>query len=149
MLQVAAHESSLEAVQQQPSLARYAAHWGRIGDFGWVAELDQIAIGAVWLRLWTEADHGFGYLDATIPELAIAVLPPYQGQGVGTQLLNTLLAGSSKTFPAISLNVRSDNPAVLLYERLGFVKVDGTEVKNRTGGISFNMVYQFTTSRIA
>lgn len=88
MLQVAAHESSLEVVQQQPFLARYAAHWGRVGDCGWVAELDQRAMGAVWLRLWTEADQGFGYLDATIPALAIAVLPPYQGQGIGTQLLN-------------------------------------------------------------
>jgi GNAT superfamily N-acetyltransferase len=140
MLQVAAHESSLEAVRHQPCLARYVTGWGRAGDLGWVAEIDHTAIGAAWVRLWSGSDQGFGCIDAATPELAIAVLPPYQGQGIGTQLLKQVLASSKKTGAAVSLSVRSDNPAVRLYERLGFVRVDGSAIVNRTGGTSFNML---------
>ncbi len=75
MLRHAAHELSLEAMQKQPYLTRYAVDWGRVGDLGYVAEMDGTAIGAVWLRLWLAADQGFGYVRDDIPELAMAVLP--------------------------------------------------------------------------
>ena len=112
MLVYAAHEPSLESVQTQPNLAQYAANWGRKGDMGYVALLDQLPIGAAWLRLWLSENKGFGYLDDSIPELAIAVLPEYRDRGIGTQLLNKLLEEAQNHFPAISLSVRSNNPAV-------------------------------------
>ena len=46
-------------------------------------------------------------------------------------------------FSAVSLNVRADNSAVRLYERAGFVRVPGSEIVNRTGGVSFNMMQEF------
>ena len=142
MLRYAAHKPSLESVQKQPSLARYASGWGRVGDFGCVAESNTVAMGAAWLRLWEE-EKGFGHVSDAIPELAIAVLPDYRGQGIGTQLLMQVLEVAKGHFGAVSLSVRADNPVVRLYERSGFIKVSGSEIVNRTGEVSFNMVCDF------
>jgi GNAT superfamily N-acetyltransferase len=143
MLQYASHELSLESVQKQPCLARYASGWGRVGDFGCVASRDTVSIGAAWLRSWLEEDKGFGHINDEIPELAMAVLPDYRSQGVGTQLLMQVLEVARDCFPAVSLNVRANNPVVRLHERAGFIKVPKSEVVNRTGGISFNMMCKF------
>lgn len=140
MLMYAAHENSRQSIQNQPSLARYVQDWGRVGDLGFVACMDEVSIGAVWLRLWSGSDRGFGYLDDTIPELAIAVLPEYRGQGVGTKLLKQMITTASNTFPAICLSVRGDNPAISLYQRVGFLAVEGSEAINRVSGVSFNML---------
>jgi ribosomal protein S18 acetylase RimI-like enzyme len=143
MLMYAAHESSLESVQTQPTLTRYALDWGRSGDLGVVAELAEQAIGAAWLRLWS-VDRGFGYIEDAIPELAMAVAPNYRGQGIGTQLLDQLLTSAQTFYPAVSLSVRASNPALSLYQRTEFLKVTGSEVVNRTGGVSFTMLYRFS-----
>ncbi len=143
MLQYAAHEPSLESVQGQPYLARYASGWGRAGDSGYVAIRDAAAIGAAWLRLWSEDDKGFGYVSDHIPELAMAVVPECRGHGIGTQLLMQVLDHANDRFPAVSLNVRADTGVVRLYERAGFIRVPGSEMSNRTGGVSFNMVHKF------
>ena len=143
MLMHAAHEPSLEAVQTQPDLVRYAADWGKQGDMGYVALLNQTPIGATWLRLWLGEKKGYGYVDDAIPELGIAVLPKHRSQGVGTQLLHRLLAEARIVFPGVSLSVRSGNPAVRLYQRFGFVKVEASDIPNRVGGNSFTMVYRF------
>ncbi|MGD1859010.1 MAG: GNAT family N-acetyltransferase [Leptolyngbyaceae cyanobacterium] len=139
MLQYAAHESSLEALQH-PLLARYAVGWGRPGDVGYGAWQAATPIGAAWLRLWSGDNKGFGYIDDDIPELSIGVAPDYRGQGVGTRLLNELLADAKGRFSAVSLSVRGDNPAVHLYSRVGFVPVGGSAVLNRIGSESFNMI---------
>lgn len=139
MLQYAAQESSLEALQH-PLLAHYAAGWGRSGDMGYGAWHEATPIGAAWLRLWSEEDKGFGYIHDDIPELSIGVAPEYRGQGIGTRLLTQLLNAAKGNFPAVSLSVRGDNPAVHLYTRIGFVPVSGSEVLNRTGSESFNMI---------
>ena len=143
MLMYAAHEPSIEVVQKQPSLSRYAIDWGRMGDMGSVALNGKQPIGATWLRLWLE-DKGFGYIDGSIPELAVAVVPEYRGKGIGTKLLLQVLELAQSVYPAVSLNVRANNPAINLYQRVGFIKVEGSEVMNRTGGISFNMICKFS-----
>jgi ribosomal protein S18 acetylase RimI-like enzyme len=79
-----------------------------------------------------------------IPELAIAVLPADRNRGIGTKLLMQIIAVAGEIFPAISLSVRSHSRAISLYERVGFVKVDGSEIVNRTGGSSFNMIYKYS-----
>ena len=148
MLMYAAHEPSLDAVKAQPCLTPYAQDWGRPGDMGFVAFIDAapnaMSIGAAWLRLWSGENRGFVYLDAAIPELAMAVLPDYRGQGVGTQLLSQVLETAQASFSAVCLSVRAENPVVRLYQRAGFVKIEGSAIANRTGGISFNMVKQFS-----
>ena len=143
MLRYASHESSVKSVRQQPALARYASGWGKIGDLGCVAEQDTVPIGMAWLRLWQGEDKGYGYIDNRIPELAIAVLPDYRGQGIGTHLLKQVLAIAKDRFRAVSLSVRADNPVVRLYERSGFIKVPESKTVNRTGTVSFTMVHEF------
>jgi ribosomal protein S18 acetylase RimI-like enzyme len=144
MLVYAAQQRSLQDVQKQDYLARYAANWGRRGDMGFVAKTEVGSIGAAWIRLWLNDDRGFGYIDDSIPELAIAVLPEYRGGGIGTQLLMKVLASAQDIYPGISLSVRADNPVVKLYQRAGFIKVDGTETMVEGVVSSFNMVHKFT-----
>ena len=122
MLYVAAHmaeegESTVEAVVNHPLITKYVKHWRRAGDMGFVATLNSSQpIGAAWLRLLTGDEKGFGWIDDSIPELAIAVLPEYTNQGVGTQLLAHVLSAAKASYPAVSLSVRSSNPALHLYE---------------------------------
>ncbi len=88
--------------------------------------LTEKPVGAVWLRLLTRNNKGYGYVDDDTPELGIAVFPEYRGQGIGTQLLTHLLespCGQS----SISLSVSLDNPAVSLYERFGFEVVSRSD----------------------
>jgi ribosomal protein S18 acetylase RimI-like enzyme len=146
MLYEAAHmaeegESTVQAVVNHPLIAKYVNNWGRANDLGFVAiELnDNQPVGAAWLRLFTGDDKGFGWIDHTIPELAIAVLPGYTNQGVGTQLLARLLSAAKASYRSVSLSVRSSNRALSLYERSGFKIIEGSETINRTGGTSFTM----------
>ncbi|MEL6816516.1 MAG: N-acetyltransferase [Cyanobacteria bacterium J06598_3] len=150
MLMHAAHESSVAAVKENPALARYVKGWMRPGDVGMIAEQAGHAIGAAWLRL-SAADRpdnkGYGYVADTIPELAIAVSPDARSLGVGTNLLAEMMARAQKQFPAVSLSVRADNPALALYQRVGFTAVAGSEVTNRAGSVSFTMVRTFIQKR--
>jgi ribosomal protein S18 acetylase RimI-like enzyme len=147
MLMYAAHESSIATVQTHPDLFKYVKDWGRNGDLGFVAIDSNLSnesyIGAAWLRLFSTENRGFGYINDDIPELAIAVLPEYQGQGIGTKLLGQIIDVAGSLYPAISLSVRDNNPAIDLYQRLGFVKIENQEFVNRTGGISLNMIYKY------
>ena len=51
----------------------------------------------------------------------IELLPAYQGQGIGTYLIKTLLDEARQKGLVLTLQVLKVNPARRLYERLGFV----------------------------
>jgi ribosomal protein S18 acetylase RimI-like enzyme len=112
-------------VVQSPALARYVRRWGRDHDLGAVAlhPTQGEPMGAAWLRLWAPDERGYGYCDAETPELSMAVLPAYRGQGVGGRLLDYLLRAADERHRAVSLSVSADNPALRLYRRFGFVVV--------------------------
>ena len=60
-----------------PDIWCYAAEWMiQPCDAGFAAEVDNKPVGAVWLRCWTGEQKGYGYVDASTPELTIALLPP-------------------------------------------------------------------------
>jgi len=50
----------------------------------------------------------------------LELLPTYQGQGIGTQLLKTLIDEAHQKRIPLTLQVLKVNPARRLYERLGF-----------------------------
>jgi ribosomal protein S18 acetylase RimI-like enzyme len=112
-------------VVHHPELARYVRHWGREHDLGVVAlhPARGEPIGAAWLRLWAADGRGYGYVDADTPELSLAVVPDYRGQGVGTRLLECLLRAADERHGAVSLSVSASNPALRLYRRFGFAVV--------------------------
>ncbi|MBD2211548.1 GNAT family N-acetyltransferase [Nostoc linckia FACHB-104] len=150
MLYEAAHLAeegnlTVEDLMHHPDLAKYVKNWHDKNDMGYVAALipSYQPVGAAWLRLLTEENKGYGYVDDQTPELAIAVLPEYRNQGIGTQLLHHLLAIAPAYYPSISLSIRSSNPALNLYQRLGWQVVEGTEIINRVGGTSFIMKIDF------
>lgn len=63
------------------------------------------------------------YVDRTTDEIKlidIALLPEFRNAGVGTKLLNDLIAEARKTNKPIVIYVEKPNPALRLYQRLGF-----------------------------
>ena len=52
----------------------------------------------------------------------IALLPEYRGQGIGSALLADILAEGARTGKRVSIHVEKFNPALRLYERLGFTR---------------------------
>jgi ribosomal protein S18 acetylase RimI-like enzyme len=68
----------------------------------------------------------------------VAVAPGWEGRGVGTELIETLLDSARGRFPGIVLSSRAENPAVRLYRRLGFEPVG--EMTNRVGTTSVKML---------
>jgi len=60
---------------------------------------------------------------------SIYILPEYQGQGIGTQLLKSLVAEAFGEGLPVTLRVLKVNPARRLYERLGFSVIRETETR--------------------
>ena len=102
----------------------YLAGWPRQGDYGLVAEQDG-SLGAAWYRTYTEVSHGYGFVAADVPELAIAVIASCRHEGIGRRLLADLIEASvAQGYRAVSLSVAENNPARALYESSGFVPVE-------------------------
>ena len=109
-------------VLDAPHVRIYAEDWGKPGDVGVVGELAGRPIGACWLRL-LPAGIGLGSVDEHTPQLGIAVLPEFQGKGVGSELMaSALRAAKAHGYRQVSLTVHPRNPAIRLYERHGFEK---------------------------
>ena len=130
-------------IVRDPDIARYVKGWGKTGDLAFAA-IDEVTgkpVGAVWIRLFSKQNQGYGFVAEDCPELSIAVLPQYRNRGFGTQLLQHMMAESARLYSSVSLSVSIDNPAARLYERLGFLTVatDGpsqTMVKRMVGRLS-------------
>jgi GNAT superfamily N-acetyltransferase len=106
-----------------PALALYLDAWGRAGDRALLARQGARPLGAVWYRLFTADRPGYGYVDDETPELSIGVRARERGKGVGTALLAAVLAQAALDgHRRLSLSVEPDNPALRLYERLGFAR---------------------------
>ena len=131
-------DESGERLEAHPYLEQYHRNYGNFnGDMGVYATVDNKIAGGAWSRMLT---NGFGFVDRQTPELAFAVLPEFRNQGIGTQIINQLLSEVAKLYPQVSLAVREDNPAIRLYERVGFSKIEGSESINSAGSISFKML---------
>jgi ribosomal protein S18 acetylase RimI-like enzyme len=114
-----------ESVLERPQVARYVEGWERPGDAAVVAEKAGELIGAAWFRLFDANEPGYGFVDGRTPELTIGVEPGYRGEGVGRALLEALCDSARESgYPALSLSVEPDNPALRLYESVGFERLE-------------------------
>jgi GNAT superfamily N-acetyltransferase len=115
---------SRASVLSDDHLSRYVDGWGRWGDMGFIAEEHEQPVGAVWVRLFPRQRPGYGFIDSTIPELSIAVVPDRRGSGIGLALLTAILTAAKEAgYPTLSLSVELENPAHRLYQRVGFKKI--------------------------
>ncbi|MBC8114767.1 MAG: GNAT family N-acetyltransferase [Candidatus Saccharimonas sp.] len=75
------------------------------------------------LILVDEQPAGRLYVDRWEKEIRIVditLLPPFRGQGIGSSILDSLIEESAAAGKPLSIHVEKNNPAMRLYERLGF-----------------------------
>ena len=114
----------LTEILADPHVRLYVEGWGRPGDDGVVAEVAGSPVGACWLRLFSHASHGWGFVGPDVPELSLAVAPPWRRRGIGRRLLNgAAVRARDLGHHELSLSVMPDNPARELYRQAGFRRV--------------------------
>jgi ribosomal protein S18 acetylase RimI-like enzyme len=75
-----------------------------------VIDVDGEPAGRLYVARWEDE----------IRIMDIALLPVYRGRGIGTTLIQALLDEGARTGKRVSIHVEKHNPALRLYERLGF-----------------------------
>ncbi|MBR0132547.1 MAG: GNAT family N-acetyltransferase [Lachnospiraceae bacterium] len=108
-----------------PELKIYYEGFGRgPADFCIVAEDCGRVIGAVWTRIMND----YGHVDDETPSFAISLYKEYRGCGIGTRLMQEMLALlKEKGYAQASLAVQKANYAVRMYEKVGFKVVSENE----------------------
>ena len=86
-----------------------------------VIEADQLPVG----RMIVDRSPGEVHL------IDISLMPEHRGRGIGTALLQGLQMEASSAGQGITLHVEKHNPALRLYERLGFVLTADLEIYQR------------------
>lgn len=82
-----------------------------------VAECDGKVVGAIWTRIMDD----YGHIDDQTPSLAISLYKEYRNRGIGTELLNNMLALLRQDgYRQVSLSVQKANYALRMYQRAGF-----------------------------
>lgn len=87
-----------------------------------IVEVDGRPIGRIWIDEWKDE----------IRLVDIALMPESRGTGIGTKLIEDVLARAIAARKPVTIHVEGFNPALRLYQRLGFQQVD-------TNGIYFLM----------
>ncbi|PJK11127.1 GNAT family N-acetyltransferase [Lysobacteraceae bacterium NML120232] len=104
-------------IVNHPDLQKYIADFGRKDDVCYVAEVEGKVVGAVWTRII----HDFGHVDDETPSLSISIFKGYRNLGIGAALMQQILLTLKKRgYKQVSLSVQKANPALRMYEKLGF-----------------------------
>jgi len=113
---------SFDDSMREPRNERHWRGWmTRTGDLGVIAEIDEVPVGAAWIRIMRAGERG--PLDAPdVPVLAIGVEHAHRGRGLGSELMRSLLdLARQSQVHSIDLTTGSFNTAaVRLYHREGF-----------------------------
>jgi ribosomal protein S18 acetylase RimI-like enzyme len=75
---------------------------------------DGVSIGRLYVARWQRE----------IRIMDIALLPEHRGSGIGTELLRELQEEARSAGKSLTIHVERFNPALQLYERLGFTQVE-------------------------
>ncbi len=113
-----------KSIVKKPELQVYVSNFGKKDDCCLVAEVDGKIIGAVWTRIMND----YGNIDDSTASFAISLYENFRGQGIGTALMEEMLALlRERGHKRASLSVRKANAAYRLYLRVGFTVVDKNE----------------------
>ena len=113
-----------KSIVNAPELQVYIENFGTsVHDKALIAEIDNKAIGAVWVRIMND----YGHIDSKTPSFAISIYKEYRGHGIGTELMKKMLT-ILKTcgYERASLAVQKANYAVKVYRSVGFEIVGET-----------------------
>lgn len=115
-------EAPPKSIINSPEMQVYVEQFGEgDADYAFAAEVGSKVVGVVWVRIM----HDYGHIDVDTPSLAISLYKPYRGLGIGTALMEAMLALlKEKGYSDVSLSVQKANDAVRMYQRLGFLIVD-------------------------
>lgn len=105
-------------IVQLPEVQVYVANFGKEkSDHCFVAEVDGLIVGAVWVRIMND----YGHVDDETPSISIALYKEFRGMGIGTKLMiNMLKLLKYQGYKQVSLSVQKANYAVKMYKSLGF-----------------------------
>lgn len=103
---------------QQPELKLYTENFGKqTGDLCFVAEVENMIVGAVWVRIMND----YGHIDDETPSFAVSLYREYRNKGIGTVLMKTMLDELKQAgYRQASLAVQKANYAVKMYRNIGF-----------------------------
>jgi ribosomal protein S18 acetylase RimI-like enzyme len=79
-----------------------------------IVEEDGVPVGRLWIDEWRDQ----------IRLVDIALVPEKRGSGIGTALVRDVLERGAAAGKPVTIHVEAYNPALHLYQRLGFVQVD-------------------------
>jgi ribosomal protein S18 acetylase RimI-like enzyme len=79
-----------------------------------VIEREGVSIGRLYVAHW----------EREIRIMDIALLPEHRGSGIGTELLRELQEEARAAGKSLTIHVERFNPALRLYERLGFRQIE-------------------------
>ena len=98
-------------MQFRAQSVHYATHYAD-SDFR-IIERDGQPVGRLYLARWPDQ----------VRIVDIALLPEHRSRGIGSALLKDILAEAAASSLPVSIHVENFNPAMRLYERLGFRKI--------------------------
>lgn len=107
-----------KSIIYQPNLQVYVKNFGELkDDYAVVAEADDKIVGAAWARIMDD----YGHIDEDTPSIAISLYKEYRSQGIGAELLRSLLQVLKEAgYKQVSLSVQKANYAAKMYEKAGF-----------------------------
>lgn len=105
-----------------PKLQVYVQDFGaQESDIGFVAEVGERIVGAVWVRIMDD----YGHVEDGVPSFAISLYKEYRGLGIGTAMMKQMLEELRKRgYQKTSLAVQKANYAVKMYKNVGFEIID-------------------------
>jgi ribosomal protein S18 acetylase RimI-like enzyme len=121
----------------EPFLHHYIKDFGRKDDLCLVAEHENALIGAVWTRIFTNEEKGYGFVNADTPEVSMAIDFEHRNSGVGAVLMHEILGKlKNKGCKQVSLSVDMRNYAFTFYKKIGFETV---EIKENSAVMVYKM----------
>lgn len=82
------------------------------GAHFWVIELENKIIGRLYLHT--------AYGKSSVRIIDIALFPQWRNRGIGQQILQDIMAFAASQGRSVTIHVESFNPAMKLYQQLGF-----------------------------